>query len=66
VVQIGAMSVNGIESWNAPGERVARGATFGMIRVGSQVDLIVPWREGYEVRVRPGDRVSAGETIVIR
>ena len=66
VVQIGAMSVNGIEVWHAPGERVARGATFGMIRVGSQVDLIVPWREGYEVRVRPGDRVSAGETIVIR
>ena len=66
VVQIGAMAVNGIESWHAPGERVARGATFGMIRVGSQVDLIVPWREGYEVRVRPGDRVSAGETIVLR
>ncbi len=66
VVQIGAMAVNGIESWHAPGERVARGATFGMIRVGSQVDLIVPWREGYEVRVSPGDRVSAGETIVVR
>jgi phosphatidylserine decarboxylase len=66
VVQIGAMAVNGIESWHAPGERVARGATFGMIRVGSQVDLIVAWREGYEVRVRPGDRVSAGETIVVR
>ena len=66
VVQIGAKTVNGIDSYFAPGERVERGATFGMIRIGSQVDLVVPWRDGFEVRVRPGDRVIAGETIVVR
>ena len=66
VVQIGAKTVNGIDSYFAPGQRVERGATFGMIRIGSQVDLVVPWREGFEVRVRPGDRVTAGETIVVR
>ncbi len=66
VVQIGARTVNGIESYYPPGAAVARGATFGMIRVGSQVDLIVPWREGFEVLVKEGDRVVAGETIVVR
>lgn len=66
VVQIGALTVNGIDSYFAPGERVARGATFGMIRVGSQVDLVLPWREGFEVLVRPGDVVRAGETILVR
>jgi phosphatidylserine decarboxylase len=66
VVQIGARTVHGIDSFVAPGSSVARGATFGMIRVGSQVDLIVPWREGLEPRVRPGDRVRAGETILVR
>lgn len=66
VVQIGARTVNGIDSYFREGQRVGRGQTFGMIRIGSQVDLIVPWRPGFEVRVLPGDRVRAGETILIR
>jgi phosphatidylserine decarboxylase len=66
VVQIGARTVNGIDSYYAPGQSVARAATFGMIRVGSQVDLILPWREGFEVMAMEGDRVVAGETILIR
>ena len=66
VVQIGARTVHGIDSFVAPGSTVARGATFGMIRVGSQVDLIVPWRDGLVARVHPGERVRAGETIVVR
>jgi phosphatidylserine decarboxylase len=65
VVQIGARTVNGIDSYCQPGERIARGATFGMIRIGSQVDLIVPQRASLAVAVRPGDRVRAGETIVM-
>jgi phosphatidylserine decarboxylase len=66
VVQIGARTVNGIDSYYQVGQRVERGATFGMIRIGSQVDLIVPSRPGLEVRVSPGDTVRAGETILIR
>jgi phosphatidylserine decarboxylase len=66
VVQIGARTVHGIDSYYAPGDRVARGATFGMIRIGSQVDLIVPQRAAFAAAVRPGDRVRAGETILIK
>ena len=66
VVQIGSRNVHGIDSYFQAGDRVERGATFGMIRIGSQVDLIVPWREGLQAQVRPGDRVRAGETILIR
>ena len=66
VVQIGARTVNGIESYYAPGEWVERGATFGMIRIGSQVDVVVPWRDEFEALVRPGDRVVAGETLLLR
>jgi phosphatidylserine decarboxylase len=66
VVQIGARTVNGIDSYFQPGQRVERGATFGMIRVGSQVDLVVPWRPGLAATVQAGDRVRAGETILIK
>jgi hypothetical protein len=37
-----------------------------MIRVGSQVDVVIPWRESFDVRVHPGDRVVAGETVIVR
>jgi phosphatidylserine decarboxylase len=66
VVQIGARTVNGIDSYFRPGERVARGQTFGMIRIGSQVDLVVPWRDTFETLVSPGMRVRAGETLLLR
>jgi phosphatidylserine decarboxylase len=66
VVQIGARTVNGIDSYVRPGDHVARGQTFGMIRIGSQVDLIVTWREGLEVLVRSGANVRAGETLLVQ
>lgn len=66
VVQIGARTVNGIDTYYGPGEHVERGTTFGMIRIGSQVDLIVAWREGLQPRVQPGDTVRAGETILVQ
>ena len=65
IVQIAAKTVAGIDSYFKPGETVDRGAIFGMIRIGSQVDVVLPWREGMEVRVKPGDRVRAGETVLV-
>jgi phosphatidylserine decarboxylase len=64
VVQIAAKTVAGIDSYIGPGDAVEKGAIFGMIRVGSQVDVVVPWHEDLNVRVRPGDRVHAGETLL--
>jgi phosphatidylserine decarboxylase len=65
VVQIAGGSVRGIESFVEPGHRVAQGQVFGMIRVGSQVDLVLTWKEAMFIKVKPGDRVVAGESILI-
>jgi len=65
VVQIAGKSVHGIDSYVKPGSEVAKGDIFGMIRIGSQVDLVVTHLPGMEVKVRPGDKVRAGETILI-
>ena len=62
---ITAKTVAGIDSYAREGDSVDRGAIFGMIRVGSQVDIIVNWREGMTVRVRLGDRVRAGQTVLV-
>jgi phosphatidylserine decarboxylase len=66
VVQIGAKTVNGIDSYFREGDSVERGAKFGMIRIGSQVDIVLPQRTEFTLSVRPGDRVRAGETILVR
>lgn len=66
VVQIGAKTVNGIDSYCREGEQVERGEKFGMIRIGSQVDLVLPRLPGMQPLVKAGDRVRAGETIVVR
>ncbi len=65
VVQIAAKTVSGIDSYVSEGDRVDAGQVFGMIRIGSQVDLVVTHLDGMKVKVAPGDRVRAGETILI-
>jgi len=65
VVQIAGGSVRGIDSYFEEGETVGRGEIFGMIRIGSQVDVLVPALSSMRVRVQPGDRVRAGETVII-
>jgi phosphatidylserine decarboxylase len=65
VIQIAGGSVRGIEIYVREGERIERGAILGMIRIGSQVDLVVPLRAGMRVRIHPGQKVCAGETVLI-
>jgi phosphatidylserine decarboxylase len=65
IVQIAGKSVHGIDSYVEPGQIVPKGEIFGMIRIGSQVDLVVTLVPGMQLRIKPGDKVVAGETIVI-
>lgn len=45
-----------------PGETVTRGQRFGVMKFGSRIDLFVP--PDARIRVKPGDRVVAGETVL--
>jgi phosphatidylserine decarboxylase len=65
IVQIAGKRVRGIESFFKPEQQLTRGEIFGMIRIGSQVDIVVPRAVGLKIRVRAGDRVRAGETLLI-
>ena len=64
VVQIASRLVRQIVSFVDEGQRVQLGQRIGVIRFGSQVDLVVPLRTDLKVMVKPGDRVKAGESIV--
>ena len=47
-----------------PGEVVERGHKFGMIKLGSRTELIVPREKGLKILVKVGDAVHGGSTIV--
>jgi phosphatidylserine decarboxylase len=65
VVQIAARNVNCIESYVPEGSQITKGEIFGMIKIGSQVDTILPNIPGMRIKVRPGDKVRAGESILV-
>ncbi|MEY2532386.1 MAG: phosphatidylserine decarboxylase [bacterium] len=64
VVLIASRLVRRIVSYVREGEDVALGQRIGVIRFGSQVDLVLPDRDDVRVLARPGQRVVAGETVL--
>jgi phosphatidylserine decarboxylase len=45
-----------------PGEALTSGSRVGMIRFGSRVDVFIP--ESVSIKVKTGDKVVAGETVI--
>jgi len=64
VVQIASRLVRRIDNYVEIGQHINRGEWYGMIRFGSQVDLIIPSDLGLEIKT--GTQVFAGKTIIAR
>jgi len=62
VVQIAGFLARRIEGWVGSGEHLECGERFGLIRLGSKVDLYLP--PSVRVQVKVGDRVRAGESVI--
>lgn len=62
--QIAGLIARRIVFYKKPGDRVERGERIGLIKFGSRVDVLFgpEWR----IVVAPGDRVSAGSTVIAR
>jgi phosphatidylserine decarboxylase len=48
----------------AVGDALRKADRFGMVKFGSRVELYLPLGDGYDVRVRRGDRVTAGVSVL--
>jgi phosphatidylserine decarboxylase len=66
VVQITSRLVRSIRPYIRPGDLVECGQRLGMIRFGSQVDLLLPACPGLRLECRPQQRVRAGESVIAR
>jgi phosphatidylserine decarboxylase len=49
-----------------PGEELPRGKQFGMIKLGSRTELILPATAGLEIVTKLGERVAAGSSVLAR
>jgi phosphatidylserine decarboxylase len=64
VVQIASRLVRQIVVFVREGQEVALGQRMGVIRLGSQVDVVFTPAEHLKVMVKPGDQVRSGESII--
>lgn len=66
VRQIAGLIARRIVCRLSPGQRLARGELFGLIKFGSRTELIVPADERLAPAVAVGQRVAGGATILMR
>jgi len=64
MVQIAGLVARRIVCRAEPGDELARGQRYGVIRFGSRVDLYLP--DGYSAALQVGDRTVAGQSIAAR
>lgn len=53
-----------IVCWLKPGDTLEKGEQFGMIKLGSRTELVLPKEEGLEIRTQLGEKVKAGSSIL--
>ena len=64
LTQITGAIARRIVCWTRPGDELERGEKYGMIKLGSRTELIIPREEGLTLAVKLGDKVRAGASIV--
>ena len=66
VRQIAGQFARRIVCSSRPGETLERGAKFGMIKLGSRTELILPSTKGLEIVAQVGQRVRAGSSVLAK
>jgi len=64
VVQITGLIARRLVCWVQPGDVLATGQRFGLIRFGSCTEIYLP--PTVEILVEPGQKVKGGETVIAR
>jgi phosphatidylserine decarboxylase len=66
LIHIASRLVRAIVCYANEGEWMSIGQKIGMIKFGSQVDVLLPDAEGLRLDVRVGQKLLAGETIIAK
>lgn len=66
VRQITGQIARRIVCWIKPGDELTAGEQFGMIKLGSRTELVLPREPGLEILVKVGQHVRAGSSVLAR
>lgn len=66
IVQIASRLVRRIVTYLKDGDNVEIGQRIGMIKFGSQVDVLLPNLDDLEIKVKTGDELKAGVSILAK
>ncbi len=66
VRQIAGAVARRIVCWVRPGDELERGAQFGMIKLGSRTELVLPREPGLVIEVERRQKVKAGTSVLAR
>jgi phosphatidylserine decarboxylase len=66
VKQVAGAVARRIVCWARPDEGLHAGQRYGMIKLGSRTDVLMPAGEPMEVLVKAGDKVKGSATILLR
>jgi len=64
VTQITGAIARRIVCWLKPGDELGRGEQFGMIKLGSRTELVLPKDAALKIRTKLGDNVKAGVSVL--
>ncbi|MDA9777152.1 phosphatidylserine decarboxylase [Rubripirellula sp.] len=64
--QITGQFARRIVCWVRPGDVLNRGEMYGMIKLGSRTELIIPAEDSLEIVAKIGDTICAGSTTLAR
>jgi len=64
VRQITGAIARRIVCWMKPGDELAAGEQFGMIKLGSRTELVIPREAALELKIKIGDAVKAGSSVL--
>ncbi len=62
IIQIAGLVANRIECFARKNQNIKKGQTIGIIKLGSQVSVILP--DSFGIKVKEGDYVVDGETVI--
>lgn len=66
VSQITGAIARRIVCWLKPGDMLKAGEPFGMIKLGSRTELLLPLEASLQVCVKVGDKIKAGSSILAK
>ena len=64
VRQITGAIARRIVCWLKPGDELSKGEQFGMIKLGSRTELVLPQEPGLIIKTKLGENVQAGSSIL--